>query len=124
MLTLKRWQTLNGRTHQITVVSKVRIKHVIVIIGDREAQIWLYSPRTRLKQPGERVDNLLSKRTVALDASKQTRYPGPNFNKASQLAAQDTGTSDAFLLSPPKQQFPNNQLPAPLVGGPKEMHRQ
>jgi phospholipase C len=94
------------------------IKHVIVIIGENRSFDHVFATYVP-KQPGERVDNLLSKGIVALDASKDA-IPGPNFNKASQLAAQDTGTSDAFLLSPPKQQFPNNQLPAPLVGGPKK----
>ena len=49
-----------------------------------------------------------------LDRGKNA-IPGPNFNKAHQLAATDIGT---FLLNPPKHKFPNDELPAPLVGGP------
>ena len=38
---------------------------------------------------------------------------------AQQLAARDAGGTDAFLLNPPEEEFPRNQLPAPLVGGPQ-----
>ncbi len=54
---------------------------------------------------------------MELDSAKNA-VPGPNFDKAHQLAAVDAGTYDNFLLSPPKQTFPNDQLPAPLTGGP------
>ncbi|WP_456655289.1 hypothetical protein [Bradyrhizobium sp. JR3.5] len=64
------------------------------------------------------VFNLLSQGIVKLDGNKNA-IPGPNFEKAHQQAATDTGLNDAFLLSPPKQNFPKDQLPAPLVGGPK-----
>ena len=37
---------------------------------------------------------------------------------AHQAAATDQGGKDSFLLSPPQSNFPNNQLPAPLTGGP------
>jgi phospholipase C len=89
------------------------IKHVIVIIGENRSFDHVFA--TYVPKSGEKVNNLLSEGIVALDANKNA-IPGPNFSKAQQLAASDT---DAFLLSPPKQQFPNNQLPAPLVGGPK-----
>jgi len=67
---------------------------------------------------GERVMNLLSQGIIKLDHSNNA-VPGPNFEKAHQLSAKDNGPNDAFLLSPPKQNFPGDQLPAPLVGGPK-----
>ena len=93
------------------------IKHVIVIIGENRSFDHVFATYVPNKR-GERVDNLLSKGIVALDAN-QNAIPGPNFQKAHQLAATDQGASDSFLLSPPKQEFPNDQLPAPLVGGPK-----
>jgi phospholipase C len=92
------------------------IKHVIVIIGENRSFDHVFA--TYVPKSGQSVDNLLSKGIITLDASKNA-VPGPNFRKAHQSAAQDLGTTDPFLLSPPKQPFPNNQLPAPLVGGPK-----
>jgi phospholipase C len=92
------------------------IKHLIVIIGENRSfdhVFAAYEPRK-----GESVDNLLSKGIIKLDAKKNA-IPGPNFQKAHQMAATDIGTTDAFLLNPPKSEFPNNQLPAPLVGGAK-----
>ncbi len=88
------------------------IKHVIVIIGENRSfdhVFATYKPRN-----GESVWNLLSEGIV-----KANGAPGPNFDKAHQLAAFDQG-SDPFLLSPPKTDFPSNELPAPLVGGPQE----
>jgi len=93
------------------------IKHLIVIIGENRSFDHVFATYVP-KQPGETINNLLSEGIIALDANKNT-IPGPNFEKAHQLAAQDLGSTDPFLLSPPKQIFPNNQLPAPLVGGPK-----
>ena len=69
------------------------------------------------RRPGQTVHNLLSEGIIQLDANKNA-IPGPNFHKAQQLSASDLGGQDAFLLSPPKQEFPNNQLPAPEAGGP------
>jgi phospholipase C len=91
------------------------IKHVIVIIGENRSFDHVFA--TYIPKRGQSVNNLLSQGIVKLDAHKNA-IPGPNFAKAHQLAAQDLGTNDAFLLSPPKQTFPNDQLPAPLVGGP------
>src|SRR5580658_678597 len=88
------------------------IKHVIVIIGENRSFDHVFA--TYVPKNGESVNNLLSEGIIKLDASKNA-IPGPNFAKAQQLAATDT---DTFLLDPPKQLFPNNQLPAPLVGGP------
>jgi phospholipase C len=92
------------------------IKHVIVIIGENRSFDHVFA--TYVSKTGQSVNNLLSQGIVTLDANKNA-IPGPNFAKAHQLAAQDPGTTDSFLLSPPKQTFPSDQLPAPLVGGPK-----
>ena len=97
--------------------ARTPIKHVIVIIGENRSFDHVFA--TYKPKSGETVDNLLSKGIIQLDQNKNA-IPGPNFEKAHQLAAQDLGPQDAFLLSPPKQEFPNNTLPAPIVGGPKE----
>ena len=91
------------------------IKHVIVIIGENRSFDHVFA--TYVPTPGHTVNNLLSEGIIQLDANKNA-IPGPNFYKAQQLSAADMGTQDAFLLSPPKQPFANNQLPAPEVGGP------
>jgi phospholipase C len=88
------------------------IKHVIVIIGENRSFDHVFA--TYVPKNGESVDNLLSKGIIKLDRDKNA-VAGPNFDKAQQLAATDIGT---FLLNPPKQEFPNNNLPAPLAGGP------
>ena len=93
------------------------IKHVIVIIGENRSFDHVFATYVP-KRPEENVFNLLSQGIIKLDANNNA-LPGPNFEKAHQLAAKDVGTTDAFLLSPPKQTFPNDQLPAPLVGGPR-----
>jgi phospholipase C len=93
------------------------IKHVIVIIGENRSFDHVFATYVP-KRPEEKVFNLLSQGIIKLDHNNNA-IPGPNFEKAHQLAAKDVGTTDAFLLSPPKQVFPNDQLPAPLVGGPK-----
>jgi phospholipase C len=97
--------------------TKTPIKHVIVIIGENRSFDHVFATYVP-KNPSQSVDNLLSKGIITLDSGKNA-IAGPNFEKAHQLAALDTGPNDAFLLSPPKQTFPNDQLPAPLVGGPK-----
>jgi phospholipase C len=93
------------------------IKHVIVIVGENRSFDHVFATYVP-KKPGETVNNLLSEGIIALD-SNLNAVAGPNFAKAHQWAASDLGTQDAFLLSPPKSEFPNDQLPAPLVGGPK-----
>jgi phospholipase C len=95
--------------------TRTPIKHVIVIIGENRSFDHVFA--TYVPKEGQHVLNLLSEGIVKLDASKRA-IPGPNWEKAHQLAAADMGGSDAFLLSPPKQLFPNDQLPAPLSGGP------
>jgi phospholipase C len=92
------------------------IKHVIVIIGENRSFDHVFA--TYVPPPGQRVKNLLSEGIIALDANKNA-IPGPNFQKAQQLQAQDQGSTDAFLLSPPSQPFTNNLMPSPLAGGPK-----
>jgi phospholipase C len=86
------------------------IKHVIVIIGENRSFDHVFA--TYVPKNGQKVWNLLSEGIINADGT-----PGPNFDKARQLAATDTA-ADAFLLSPPKHEFPNDQLPTPLVGGP------
>jgi len=92
------------------------IKHVIVIIGENRSFDHVFA--TYMPRPGQSVHNLLSEGIIQLDAAKNA-VPGRNFRKAQQLSAADLGGQDAFLLSPPKQEFPANQLPAPQVGGPE-----
>jgi phospholipase C len=92
------------------------LKHVIVIIGENRSFDHVFA--TYVPRGGESIDNLLSKGIIALDANKHA-VPGPHFELAHQLAARAEGGTDAFLLNPPKEEFPRNELPAPLVGGPK-----
>jgi phospholipase C len=92
------------------------IKHVIVIIGENRSFDHVFATYVPPK-PDEHVHNLLSEGIISLDADKNA-IQGPHWEKAHQLAAMDS-TGDPFLLSPPKSLFPNDQLPAPLVGGPK-----
>jgi phospholipase C len=92
------------------------IKHVIVIIGENRSFDHVFA--TYVPQHGQTVHNLLSEGIIQLDANKNA-IPGANFHKAQQLAASDLGSQDSFLLSPPKQQFPDNVLPAPQAGGPE-----
>src|SRR5580700_10167983 len=92
------------------------IKHVIVIIGENRSFDHVFA--TYVPRPGQTVNNLLSEGIIQLDANKNA-IPGPNFRKAQQLSATDLGSQDSFLLSPPKQEFSNNRLPVPEVGGPE-----
>ncbi|WGS18093.1 MULTISPECIES: alkaline phosphatase family protein [unclassified Bradyrhizobium] len=100
--------------------TRTPIKHVIVIIGENRSFDHVFATYVP-NRPGESVMNLLSQGIVKLDQDKNA-VPGPNFEKAHQLSATDTGLNDAFLLSPPKQTFAKDQLPAPLVGGPKDSY--
>ena len=92
------------------------VKHVIVIIGENRSFDHVFA--TYKPREGQTVHNLLSEGIIQLDASNNA-IPGPNFRQAQQLSAADMGSQDSFLLSPPKQQFPNDTLPAPQVGGPQ-----
>ena len=89
------------------------IKHVIVIIGENRSFDHVFA--TYVPKKGEKVWNLLSEGIINKDGK-----PGPNFAKAEQL--QGYATHDAFLLSPDKEYFPEQHLPAPLVGGPKDSY--
>jgi phospholipase C len=95
--------------------TRTPIKHVIVIIGENRSFDHVFA--TYVPRPGQTVHNLLSEGIVELDANKNA-VPGPKFYKAQQLSAADLGSQDTFLLSPPKQQFPDNTMPAPEAGGP------
>jgi len=90
--------------------TRTPIKHVIVIIGENRSFDHVFA--TFVPQNGQTVWNLLSEGIVNADGT-----PGPNFSQAQQLWATDTAP-DSFLLNPSTQPMPNNQLPAPLVGGP------
>jgi phospholipase C len=96
-------------------VTATPIKHVIVIIGENRSFDHVFA--TYVPRPGQRVHNLLSEGIIQLDANKNA-IPGSHFHTAEQLSASDLGIQDTFLLSPPKQEFPSNQLPAPEAGGP------
>jgi phospholipase C len=91
--------------------TKTPIKHVIVIIGENRSFDHVFA--TYKPTNGQTVMNLLSEGIINKDGT-----PGPNFARAQQFAATDQ-TPDPFLLNPQKAEFPNNTLPAPLVGGPK-----
>src|SRR5271155_1605664 len=91
------------------------IKHVIVIIGENRSFDHVFA--TYVPKKGETVNNLLSEGIITLGPNKQA-VPGPHWQQAHQMAASDLGASDTFLLNPPKELFPSDQLPAPLVGGP------
>jgi phospholipase C len=86
------------------------IKHAIIIIGENRTFDHVFA--TYKPRKGEQVWNLLSEGIVTDDGA-----PGENFKKAQQFTASDGG-GDPFLLNPKKTQFPSNQLPAPLAGGP------
>jgi phospholipase C len=90
------------------------IKHVIVIIGENRSFDHVFA--TYVPRQGETVWNLLSEGIVNADGK-----PGKNFERAAQKAATDE-VPDAFLLNPPKKNFANNVLPAPLVGRPKDTY--
>jgi phospholipase C len=90
------------------------IQHVIVIIGENRSFDHVFA--TYVPKHGQTVRNLLSEGIINANGK-----PGPNFAKAEQNAAADMAP-DAFLLSPVKSPFPNNSLPAPLVGGPKDSY--
>ena len=90
------------------------IKHVIVIVGENRSFDHVFA--TYVPKKGQKVWNLLSEGIVNADGT-----PGPNFSKAEQQAASDEAP-DAFELSPAKQSFSGNVLPAPLVGGPADSY--
>jgi phospholipase C len=103
-----------GPRPDASVETRTPIKHVIVIIGENRSFDHVFA--TYVPKKGETVWNLLSEGIVNADGT-----PGPNFSKAQQKAATDA-VPDSFLLSPPTSPLPNNVLPAPLVGGPKDSY--
>src|SRR5271170_2901452 len=103
------------QTHSQDFRTSSPIKHVIVIIGENRSFDHVFA--TYVPRRGQTVHNLLSEGIIQLDDDKNA-IPGPNFYKAQQLSASDLGSQDTFLLSPPKQEFPSNQLPAPEAAGP------
>src|ERR1700712_4022779 len=82
------------------------ITHVIVIIGENRTFDHVYGTYT--PKSGETVNNLLSQGIVRADGT-----PGPNFHKALQNAAQDTGT----YTNAPATKTPYATLPPPLTDG-------
>ena len=66
-----------------------------------------------------RPSTTCSPRASSSSTRTKTRFRDRTSQKAHQAAATGHGPADAFLLSPPQTNFPNNQLPAPLVGGAK-----
>jgi phospholipase C len=91
--------------------TRTPIKHVIVIIGENRSFDHVFA--TYKPKNGQTVMNLLSEGIINKDGT-----PGVNFARGHQFAATDQ-KPDPFLLSPAKAEFPDDQLPAPLVGGPK-----
>jgi phospholipase C len=89
------------------------IKHVLVIIGENRSFDHVFA--TYVPKHGE-IWNLLSEGIINADGT-----PGPNFSQAAQKSATDQAP-DTFLLSPAKQAFPGQVLPAPLTGGPTDSY--
>ena len=116
LLQLSMGATLASAAQNRSAETRTPIKHVIVIIGENRSFDHVFA--TYEPKKGEKVNNLLSEGIISLDENHRA-VPGPNFRKAHQLAAKDLGGSDPFLLSPPKHEFHNDVLPAPLVGGPQ-----
>jgi phospholipase C len=95
-----------GGSHQNDAKTVSPIKHLIVIMGENRSFDHVFATY----KPGrdEHVDNLLSKGIVTLEGT-----PGPNYAKAMQFAAVDTGTySIAPNLKTPFDPI-NNKLQAP-----------
>jgi phospholipase C len=84
------------------------IKHVIAIYGENRSFDHLFA--TYKPQGDETVNNLLSEGIVNADGT-----PGPNFAKAAQYKATDTGT---YSISPTKAGA-YATLPPPITGGPQ-----
>ncbi|MEA2772117.1 MAG: hypothetical protein QOD93_5079 [Acetobacteraceae bacterium] len=84
------------------------IKHVIAIYGENRSFDHLFA--TYKPHGDETVNNLLSEGIVNADGT-----PGPNFAKAAQYKATDTGT---YSISPTKAGA-YATLPPPITGGPQ-----
>ena len=70
--------------------TRTPIKHVVVIIGENHSFDSLFATYTPPRH--QQISNLLSEGIVNADGT-----PGPNFQKAAQLTASDTG---AYTLTP------------------------
>jgi phospholipase C len=79
-----------GGPHENDARTTSPIKHIIVIMGENRTFDHVFA--TYRARAGEHVDNLLSKGIVNLDGS-----PGPNYWKAAQNAAVDSG---AYSINP------------------------
>jgi phospholipase C len=87
------------------------IKHVIVIIGENRTFDHLFATYVP-PDPGQTVDNLLSKHIINADGS-----PGPNYAYALQYSAEDT---DVYHQNPQGKSL-YQTLPPPLTGGPSDV---
>jgi phospholipase C len=88
-----------GGAHDNDARTTSPIKHVIIIMGENRTFDHIFA--TYQPPPGQHVDNLLSRGIVNLDGS-----PGPNYWKAEQNAAVDTG---AYSIAPGGK-MPYNQI--------------
>jgi len=79
-----------GGSHQNDRRTHSPIKHVIVVMGENRTFDHVFA--TYRPRDGEFVDNLLSKGIIDADGA-----PGPNYGRAKQFAAVDTGV---FSISP------------------------
>jgi phospholipase C len=86
--------------------TRTPIKHVLYIIGENRTFDHIFG--TFVPNQGQKVWNLLSEGIVNADGS-----PGPNFKKAQQWQAVDTGT---YSIHPSKTS-PYLTLPPPNTGG-------
>ena len=94
--------------------TRTPIKHVIVIIGENRSFDHVFA--TYKPKEGE------SRLEPAFGTNRESgRHAWRNFSRAQQLAATNQ-QPDSFLLSPIKAPFPNDVLPAPLAGGPKDSY--
>ncbi|HLH75279.1 MAG TPA: alkaline phosphatase family protein [Candidatus Binataceae bacterium] len=82
------------------------IQHVVLIIGENRTFDHLFG--TFRPNPGQSVMNLLSEGIVNSDGT-----PGPNFARAQQWQASDTGS---YSVHPDKTE-PFSSLPQPTTGG-------
>src|SRR5271156_4870382 len=87
--------TLTSAAANHSLDTRSPIKQVIVIIGENRSFDHVFA--TYVPKKGETVNNLLSEGIVKLDQAGHAA-PGPNWEKAHQLAATDQGSADAFLL--------------------------
>ena len=112
LLQMSLGSTLAAAASSVAANTRSPIKHLIVIIGENRSFDHVFA--TYQPAHGQTVWNLLSEEIINRDGT-----PGKKFYLAAQHAASDPA-ADAFLLSPAKKAFPDDVLPAPLVGGPKQ----